>query len=54
MDTVLDNVDLVAKAFTYTVLLFICSGLLSTVFGAILVACASAPSACCARRRPST
>ena len=38
MDTILDNVDQVAKAFTYTVLLFICAGLLSTVFGAILVA----------------
>ena len=38
MNTVLDNVDLVVKAFTYTVLLFIFAGLLSTVFGAILVA----------------
>jgi len=38
VDTILDNVDQVAKAFTYTVLLFIFAGLLSTVFGAILVA----------------
>ena len=38
METVLDNIDLVLKAFTYTVLLFIVAGVLSIIFGAFLVA----------------
>jgi glutamate transport system permease protein len=36
--TVLDNFDLVVLAFTYTVLLFLVSGVLSMVFGTLLAA----------------
>lgn len=38
MNVVIDNADLVVKAFVYTVLLFVCSGILSLFGGAILVA----------------
>jgi glutamate transport system permease protein len=38
VDVVLDNASLVLKAFTYTVLLFVCSGVLSMIGGAVLVA----------------
>jgi len=45
MSVVLDNVDLVLKAFTYTVLLFLCAGVLSMILGAILVAMRVGPVA---------
>ena len=38
MNVVLDNVDLVLKAFTYTVLLFLVAGVLSMIGGVVLVA----------------
>lgn len=38
MDVVLDNGDLITKAFGYTVFLFLVSGLLSLAFGTFLVA----------------
>ncbi len=38
MNAVLDNLDAVALAFTYTVLLFLISGVLSLVFGTLLAA----------------
>lgn len=38
MDVVLDNPDLITKAFGYTVFLFLVSGLLSLVLGTLLVA----------------
>lgn len=38
MNVVVDNADLVLKAFVYTVLLFIFSGILSIIGGAVLVA----------------
>jgi glutamate transport system permease protein len=38
VQVVLDNWDLVARAFTYTVLLFLISGVLSLVFGTLLAA----------------
>ncbi len=45
MSVVLDNFDLVLKAFTYTVLLFLCAGVLSMILGAILVAMRVGPVA---------
>ena len=45
MNVVLDNLDLVFKAFVYTVLLFICSGILSLIGGAVLVAMRVGPVA---------
>ncbi len=38
MEVVLDNLDLVVRAFTLTVLLFLISGFLSMVFGTLLAA----------------
>ena len=38
MEVVLDNWDLVVRAFTYTILLFLISGFLSLVFGTLLAA----------------
>ncbi|HET6668547.1 MAG TPA: amino acid ABC transporter permease [Intrasporangium sp.] len=38
MEVVLDNLDLVVRAFTLTVLLFLISGVLSLVFGTMLAA----------------
>ena len=38
MDAVLDNLDAVVRAFTYTLLLFVISGVLSLVLGTILAA----------------
>ena len=38
MEVVLDNLDLVVRAFTLTVLLFLISGVLSLVFGTLLAA----------------
>ncbi len=38
MDVVLDNPDLVAKAFAYTIFLFLVSAVLSLVLGTVLVA----------------
>ena len=38
MSVVLDNWDLVVRAYTYTVLLFLISGVLSMVFGTLLAA----------------
>ncbi len=38
MEVVLDNLDLVVRAFTLTVLLFLISGVLSLVFGTVLAA----------------
>lgn len=38
MDVVLDNGDLITKAFGYTIFLFLVSGLLSLAFGTFLVA----------------
>lgn len=38
MNTVLDNLDLVARAFTYTVALFLIAGVLSLVLGTFLAA----------------
>ncbi len=38
MNAVLDNLDLVMRAFTYTVALFLIAGVLSLVFGTLLVA----------------
>ncbi len=38
MQVVLDNWDLVVRAFTYTILLFLISGVLSMVFGTLLAA----------------
>ena len=38
MQVVLDNWDLVVRAFTYTVLLFLIAGVLSLVFGTLLAA----------------
>ncbi len=45
MSVVLHNFDLVLKAFTYTVLLFLCAGVLSMIMGAILVAMRVGPVA---------
>ncbi|MGI8645309.1 MAG: amino acid ABC transporter permease [Nocardioides sp.] len=45
MNAVLDNLDLVIRAFTYTVLLFLISGVLSLVFGTLLAACRVGPIA---------
>ncbi|QSR32720.1 amino acid ABC transporter permease [Nocardioides sp. S5] len=38
MDAVLDNLDAVVRAFTYTLLLFVISGVLSLVLGTLLAA----------------
>jgi len=38
VNAVLDNLDLVVRAFTYTVALFLIAGVLSLVFGTLLVA----------------
>lgn len=38
MDAVLDNLDAVVRAFTYTLLLFVISGVLSLVLGTVLAA----------------
>lgn len=38
MDAVLDNLDAVVRAFTYTLLLFLISGVLSLVLGTVLAA----------------
>lgn len=38
MNTVLDNLDLVARAFTYTIALFLIAGFLSLVLGTVLAA----------------
>lgn len=38
MNAVLDNIDLVWKAFAYTVFLFLCSGVLSLLLGTLLAA----------------
>ena len=38
MEIVLDNIDLVVRAFTYTILLFLISGVLSMFFGTLLAA----------------
>ena len=38
MNAVLDNLDLVLRAFTYTVLLFLVAGVFSLVFGTLLAA----------------
>jgi glutamate transport system permease protein len=46
---VLDNFDLVAQAFTYTVLLFVISGVLSLVLGTLLVALRVGPIAVLSR-----
>ncbi len=45
MNVVLDNFDLVAQAFTYTVLLFVISGVLSLAFGTLLAALRVGPIA---------
>ncbi len=38
MDAVLDNLDAVVRAFTYTLLLFVISGVFSLLFGTVLAA----------------
>ncbi|MGN0063660.1 MAG: amino acid ABC transporter permease [Nocardioides sp.] len=43
MNAVLDNPDLVAKAFGYTVLLFLVSGFFSLIGGTLLAACRVGP-----------
>lgn len=45
MDTVVENWDLVVRAFTYTVLLFLIAGALSLVFGTLLAALRVGPVA---------
>ena len=45
MNAVIDNLDLVVRAFTYTVLLFIISGVLSLVLGTVLAAMRVGPVA---------
>lgn len=45
MNVLLENADLVAKAFAYTVLLFLVSAVLSLVLGAVLVALRVGPVA---------
>ena len=45
MTTVLDNLDLVVRGFTYTVLLFLVAGVLSLVIGTILAAMRVGPVA---------
>ncbi|WP_295657720.1 amino acid ABC transporter permease [uncultured Nocardioides sp.] len=49
MNAVLDNLDLVARAFAYTVLLFVISGVLSLVFGTLLAAFRVGPVAVLSR-----
>lgn len=45
MNVVLDNLDLVIRAFTYTLLLFVISGVLSLVLGTVLAAMRVGPVA---------
>ena len=45
MDAVLDNLDAVVRAFTYTLLLFVISGVFSLVFGTVLAALRVGPVA---------
>lgn len=45
MTTVLDNLDLVLRGFTYTVLLFVVAGVLSMAFGTLLAAMRVGPIA---------
>jgi len=45
VEAVLDNLPEIGKAFTYTVLLFLCSGVLSLVLGTVLVAMRVGPVA---------
>ena len=45
MDVLIENADKVFKAFTYTVLVFVCSGVLSLIGGAVLVAMRVGPVA---------
>lgn len=49
MNAVLDNLDLVVRAFTYTVLLFVIAGVFSLVFGTLLAAFRVGPIAVLAR-----
>lgn len=49
MNAVLDNLDLVVRAFTYTILLFLISGVLSLFFGTILAAMRVGPIAVLAK-----
>lgn len=45
MNVVLDNLDLVVRAFTYTVLLFLIAGVLSLIIGTVLAAMRVGPVA---------
>jgi len=45
VDAVLDNLDAVVRAFTYTLLLFVISGVFSLVFGTVLAALRVGPVA---------
>lgn len=45
MDAVLDNLDAVVRAFTYTLLLFVIAGVFSLVFGTVLAALRVGPVA---------
>lgn len=49
MNVVLDNLDLVAQAFTYTIVLFVISGVLSMVLGTLLAALRVGPIAVLSR-----
>ena len=49
MNAVLDNLDLVVRAFSYTVLLFLIAGVLSLVFGTLLAAFRVGPVAVLSR-----
>lgn len=49
MNAVLDNLDLVVRAFTYTVLLFLIAGVFSLIFGTLLAAFRVGPIAVLAR-----
>ncbi|WP_248580404.1 amino acid ABC transporter permease [Nocardioides sp. InS609-2] len=49
MNAVLDNLELVLRAFSYTVLLFLISGVLSLVFGTLLAAFRVGPIAVLSR-----
>lgn len=45
MNTVLDNLDLVVRAYTYTIVLFLIAGVLSLLFGTVLAAMRVGPIA---------
>ena len=54
MDDLLSNFDLYLKAFGLTVALFVVSGVVSLLFGALLASLRVGPVAVLARRRRST